>query len=156
MKSLWFYDCPVGPVGIVEEDGAITQVFFGRADAPAGVAAGETQLLKKAAAQLSEYFRGERPVFDLPLSLRGTGFQLSVWAALQTIPAGETRSYGDIAAQIGNPRAARAVGMANHRNPISIIVPCHRVIGRSGALVGYGGGLPAKKYLLEMEKQYAR
>ncbi|MEH3138732.1 MAG: methylated-DNA--[protein]-cysteine S-methyltransferase [Mycobacterium kyogaense] len=105
--------------------------------------------------QLGEYFRGDRQEFDVELELVGTEFQRTVWAALQTIPYGETRSYGEIAAQIGTPGASRAVGLANGHNPISIIVPCHRVIGANGSLTGYGGGLDRKKALLGMEKQYA-
>ena len=111
-------------------------------------------LLKKAAKQLTEYFAGKRREFDLPLDFTGTGFQKKVWAALLTIPYGETRSYGEIAKQIGNPKACRAVGMANNRNPIAIICPCHRVIGADGSLVGFGGGLPAKQFLLDLEKDY--
>ncbi|MBX7456247.1 methylated-DNA--[protein]-cysteine S-methyltransferase [Mycolicibacterium sp. 3033] len=105
--------------------------------------------------QLDEYFRGKRQDFDVELDLVGTEFQRTVWAALQTIPYGETRSYGQIAAQIGAPGASRAVGLANGHNPISIIVPCHRVIGANGSLTGYGGGLERKKLLLGMEKQFA-
>lgn len=102
-------------------------------------------------AQLAEYFAGKRRSFDLPLDFRGTHFQKSVWAALLTIPFGETRSYGAIATQIGRPNASRAVGAANGRNPISIIAPCHRVIGATGRLTGFAGGLPAKDYLLKHE-----
>jgi methylated-DNA-[protein]-cysteine S-methyltransferase len=153
MKSVFFYDYPIGMVGIAEEDGAIARVFFsGKKKNLPGFSTAETPLIKKAAAQLAEYFNGKRRSFDLPLALHGTDFQRSVWKALQTIPAGETRSYKDIAALIGNPKAVRAVGMANNRNPIVIIVPCHRVIGSDGSLTGYGGGLPAKQYLLNLEK----
>ena len=102
--------------------------------------------------QLAAYFAGELTDFDLNLELAGTAFQRRVWAALQTIPYGETRSYGEIAIQIGAPGASRAVGLANGRNPIGIIVPCHRVIGASGDLTGYGGGLDRKRALLELEK----
>jgi methylated-DNA-[protein]-cysteine S-methyltransferase len=102
--------------------------------------------------QLDAYFAGDLTEFDLELDLAGTGFQRRVWAALQTIPYGETRSYGQIATQIGAPSASRAVGLANGRNPIGIIVPCHRVIGASGSLTGYGGGLDRKRMLLELEK----
>jgi len=108
-----------------------------------------------AVAQLDEYFRGDRLDFDLELDLVGSAFQRRVWEALQTIPYGETRSYGEIAAQIDAPGASRAVGLANGHNPISIIVPCHRVIGANGSLTGYGGGLERKKLLLGMEKTYA-
>lgn len=102
--------------------------------------------------QLEEYFAGERTAFDFPLELVGTAFQRRVWAALQTIPYGETRSYGDIARQIGAPGAFRAVGLANGHNPVGIVVPCHRVIGANGSLTGYGGGIDRKRTLLEMEK----
>lgn len=105
--------------------------------------------------QLDAYFAGELREFDLPLNPSGTAFQQRVWAELRTIPYGEVRSYGEIAEQIGRPTASRAVGMANGRNPISIIVPCHRVIGASGALTGYGGGIDRKRTLLEMEAQTA-
>jgi methylated-DNA-[protein]-cysteine S-methyltransferase len=105
----------------------------------------------EACGQLDEYFAGERTEFDLPLNPAGTPFQRRVWDALKTIPYGEIRSYGEIAEQIGRPGAARAVGLANGRNPISIVVPCHRVIGASGALTGYGGGLERKQYLLDLE-----
>ena len=105
-----------------------------------------------AVAQLAAYFAGERTSFDLDLELTGTEFQRRVWAALQTIPYGETRSYRDIAEQVGAPTAFRAVGLANGRNPIGIIVPCHRVIGAGGSLTGYGGGLDRKRLLLELEK----
>lgn len=105
-----------------------------------------------AVAQLEAYFAGERLDFDLDLELIGTDFQRKVWAALLSIPYGETRSYGQIARQIGSPGASRAVGLANGHNPIGIIVPCHRVIGANGSLTGYGGGLNRKKQLLEMER----
>ncbi len=106
-------------------------------------------------AQLDEYFAGERKTFDFPMALYGTEFQKTVWKALCAIPYGETRTYGQIASAIGNPRASRAVGMANNRNPISIVVPCHRVIGANGSLVGYGGGLAMKEGLLALEKKYS-
>ena len=102
--------------------------------------------------QLSAYFAGELTEFDLPLELLGTEFQRQVWAALRTIPYGETRSYGQIAEQIGSPGASRAVGLANGRNPIGIIIPCHRVIGSTGSLTGYGGGIDRKRALLALEK----
>jgi methylated-DNA-[protein]-cysteine S-methyltransferase len=107
----------------------------------------------QAARELEEYFAGARRKFDVPFDVQGTPFQMKVWRALQTIPYGETRSYGDIARQVGSPRAARAVGMANHDNPIAIIVPCHRVIATGGGLGGYGGGLKMKSYLLWHEEQ---
>ena len=154
MKSVFFYGYPIGTIGIAEDNGAITHVVFGGNNKNDfnGFAAAETPLVKKASTQLAEYFAGKRKRFVLPLAPVGTEFQRSVWKALQTIPFGETRSYGDIAALIGNPRASRAVGMANNRNPISIIIPCYRVIGSDGSLTGYGGGLDVKQYLLDLEK----
>ena len=156
MKSVFFYDYPViGRIGIAETGGAISHIgFCDKAKKEyKGFAVAETPLIKKAAAQLSEYFAGKRTKFDLPLAPPGTEFQRAAWRALETIPFGETRCYGDIAAQIGNPKACRAVGMANNRNPIVIIIPCHRVIGRDGSLTGYGGGLDIKQYLLDLEKR---
>ena len=142
-------------MGIAQDNYAISRVGFRGNDKKnfKGFTVAETPLIKKAAEQLAEYFDGKRTKFDLPLALKGTEFQLSVWQALQTIPFGETRSYGDIAVQVGNPRAPRAVGMANNRNPVAIIVPCHRVIGSDGSLTGYGGGLDVKHYLLDLEKR---
>jgi methylated-DNA-[protein]-cysteine S-methyltransferase len=102
--------------------------------------------------QLGEYFAGKRRTFDVPLSFSGSDFQKQVWGALLTIPFGETRSYGEIALQVGRPTASRAVGAANGRNPISIIAPCHRIVGATGKLTGFAGGLDAKKYLLELEQ----
>ncbi len=110
-----------------------------------------TQLTDNAFTQLSEYFQGQRKAFNLPYKLNGTPFQNKVWMALCDIPYGETRSYKDIAIAVGNEKASRAIGMANNKNPIHIIVPCHRVIGSSGKLVGYAGGLDMKEFLLEME-----
>jgi|HubBroStandDraft_6_1064221.scaffolds.fasta_scaffold509239_2 methylated-DNA-[protein]-cysteine S-methyltransferase len=110
-------------------------------------------ILIEAKRQLGQYFAGERQVFDLRLDFAGTEFQKSVWQALLTIPYGDTRSYGELAHQIGNRKAVRAVGAANGRNPISIIVPCHRVIGASGSLTGFGGGLEAKAFLLNLESK---
>ncbi|MDH1510550.1 methylated-DNA--[protein]-cysteine S-methyltransferase [Pseudomonas mosselii] len=108
-------------------------------------------VLRETARQLGEYFAGQRQRFELELDFAGTEFQREVWAALLTIPFGQTRSYGEIARQIGKPDAVRAVGAANGRNPISIIAPCHRVIGASGSLTGFAGGLPAKQFLLALE-----
>ncbi|AZP04740.1 methylated-DNA--[protein]-cysteine S-methyltransferase [Jeotgalibaca ciconiae] len=110
-----------------------------------------TPLLEKASQQLKEYFEGTRKEFDLPLDTNGTPFQEKVWQALRNIPYGEVRSYKDIAVAIGNPKAVRAVGGANNRNPVSIITPCHRVIGIRGALTGYGGGIDVKEKLLRLE-----
>ena len=138
-------DTPIGPVCLTESNDALVRLSWG---------AGRMEtspLLLEAERQLKEYFRGERTQFDLPLAPKGTAFQQKVWDALRTIPYGETRSYGEIAAQIGNSKACRAVGMANNRNPLPIFIPCHRVIGADGALVGYGGGRNIKIALLELE-----
>jgi len=138
---------------ITADKNAVTGVYFGR-DVPEGFTKTETPLIKKAALQIEEYLIGKRKKFSLPLFMQGTEFQKDVWKALQSIPYGETRSYKDIAVQIGRPKAMRAVGLANNRNPISIIVPCHRVIGHDGKLVGYAGGLKLKQKLLDMEKSH--
>jgi methylated-DNA-[protein]-cysteine S-methyltransferase len=146
-----FFYCLKGiNLGIAEKDNAIIKIFFGR-KAPAAFNKTETPLIKKTAAQIDEYLSGKRKQFTIPIALQGTEFQTAVWRELQKIPYGETRSYKDIAAAIGRPKAVRAVGMANNRNPIVIIVPCHRVIGHDGSLTGYGGGLPLKRRLLEKE-----
>lgn len=151
MKKVFFYDTPIGRIGIAENGKGITDIFFATAESPKDAALEETELLNDAAKQLTDYLAGKRKDFELPLSPEGTEFQKAVWEALLTIPYGETRTYKQIAEQIGNPKACRAVGMANNKNPISIIVPCHRVIGSNGRLVGYGGGLEVKKKLLELE-----
>ena len=158
-----YMDTPIGKLLLDADDDGITRVAFaadsllleGKADRAKRetdeVLSGNAPLLDEAECQLKEYFDGARKSFDLPLSLRGTPFQMAVWDALQKIPYGETRTYGDIARQLGRPGGARAVGMANNRHPISILIPCHRVIGASGSLVGYGGGLDRKAYLLRLE-----
>ena len=154
MKNLYYYQSEIGIIGIAAHDQAITDVFFSR-EAPAFQAVErETPLIRKAEQQIQEYIAGKRKLFDLPIEPVGTKFQKQVWQALLTIPYGTTRSYQEIAGQIGNIKACRAVGMANNRNPISIIIPCHRVIGKNGTLVGYGGGLDIKARLLEIEKNY--
>ena len=141
----------IGPLGIAEEKQLLTRLFFRQEKAPEGAVEKWTPFLREIAKEIKEYLNGKRKRFNIPLKLYGTDFQLSVWNALLTIPYGETRSYRDIAAQIGNAKACRAVGMANNRNPIAIIVPCHRVIGADGSLTGFGGGLDLKQQLLELE-----
>ena len=148
-------DSPIGPLTLVAEDGQLTGLYmtehrhrppmetFGERDPCPFDAAG---------AQLAEYFAGQRTEFDLPLLMHGTAFQRIVWDALRDIPYGETASYGQLAERIGRPAAVRAVGLANGKNPISIIVPCHRVIGASGGLTGYGGGIARKRHLLDFER----
>ena len=142
----------IGLLTITEEEGAITEVLFGKVGEDQTFLAEATPILQEAEKQLAEYFAGIRKAFDLPLAPEGTDFQKSVWQALQQIPYGETRSYKEIATAVGNPKASRAVGLANNRNPISIVIPCHRVIGANGKLVGYGGGLGIKEALLQLEK----
>lgn len=150
----YYYVCEMEPyhITVVEKNGKITETSFGRLEIKDAVYK-ETPLLKEAVRQLQQYFVGNRKQFELPLGPEGTPFQQKVWAALLTIPYGETRSYKEIAAQIGNAKACRAVGMANHRNPIGIIIPCHRVIGSSGSLTGYAGGIDKKQLLLELEQR---
>lgn len=133
---------------LVSDGARITELRFG-----ADVCAQDShEVLLQAEAELNEYFAGRRMRFSVPLFISGTEFQKKVWQALTGIPYGETRSYGEIAAAIGKPKACRAVGMANHVNPLPIFVPCHRVIGAGGSLTGYGGGLPTKVFLLELER----
>lgn len=152
MKHVWLYETILGRVAIAEEGGKVTNLFFTSEQIPFEMHREETELLKKAAGQLREYLQGGRKFFNLPLAPEGTAFQKQVWEALTKIPYGETSSYGKLAGNIGRPGAARAVGMANNRNPIPVIIPCHRVIGADGSLVGYGGGLPIKEMLLALEK----
>ncbi|RKS79350.1 methylated-DNA-[protein]-cysteine S-methyltransferase [Actinomadura pelletieri DSM 43383] len=152
-------DSPVGPLTLVELDGALSALYmeeqrhrplqetFG---APGDVTA---EPFAGVVEQLSAYFAGELTEFDLPLTFRGTEFQKRVWSALLEIPYGETTTYGQIAVELGRPSASRAVGLANGRNPISVIVPCHRVVGSTGDLTGYGGGLDRKRYLLDFERK---
>lgn len=142
---------PVGPLCLCAEDDQLVGLYLPDRPAPAGQP-GRGGVLARAAAQLAEYFAGERRDFDLPLALDGTEFQRTVWRALADIPFGVTCSYGDLARTVGRPSASRAVGAANGKNPISIILPCHRVIGSSGELTGYGGGLPMKRWLLDHER----
>ncbi len=152
-KYVVFYDSPLGRIRIAAEGSAITQLYFTDEADAAGYDFQDTALLNRAVAQLKEYFLGGRKTFDLPLAPQGTAFQQRVWKVLQDIPYGQTRSYGQVAQAVGNKKAGRAVGMANNRNPIAIIIPCHRVIGSDGKLVGYGGGLDKKAYLLELERR---
>lgn len=152
MKNLLVIDTVIGKIGIAEDGKSITNLYFDSNTIPEGFDLKETLLLKEAAKQLSEYFSGKRKTFELPLAPSGTEFQKKVWDTLKQIPYGETMSYGEVAKKIGNDKACRAVGMANNKNPIPIIIPCHRVIGSNGKLVGYGGGLDIKKKLLELEQ----
>jgi methylated-DNA-[protein]-cysteine S-methyltransferase len=166
----------MGQIGIAEEAGNITNIFFGTDKYQIqgedllkyqdedqvqynyvitnSYCIKETDILKEASSQLHEYLQGKREVFNLPLAPKGTPFRKSVWKCLCEIPYGETKSYKDIAKAIGNEKACRAVGQANNKNPIPIFIPCHRVIGTNGSLIGYRTGLQTKKLLLEIEKKY--
>ena len=149
-----YVDSPIGPLLLAGDDDGLK--FIGFPDGKGKVAVDsawehKVDCFPDAGSQLQEYFDGRRHSFELQLAPSGTDFQLAVLAALQTIPCGETRSYLDIAQQIGRPKAVRAVGAANGRNPLPIVIPCHRVIGADGSLTGFGGGLKAKRFLLELE-----
>lgn len=152
MGNIFYYKTPIGEVSIAEENGEITELNLPNGlNKNTGHTLYESNILKEANKQLQEYFKNERKNFSLPLSPKGANFMRKVWTALEKIPYGETRSYKDIAEVIGHNKAYRAVGMANNRNPIPIFIPCHRVIGANKSLVGYGGGLDIKKYLLNLE-----
>jgi methylated-DNA-[protein]-cysteine S-methyltransferase len=142
---------PVGPLRLYARGDELSALYLPNAESVPDEPARTTDVLAAAADQLREYFAGHRRTFELPLAPQGTGFQQRVWAALLAIPFGQTRSYGQIASAIRRPAASRAVGAANGRNPLAIIIPCHRVIGSSGQLTGYGGGLPTKRWLLAHE-----
>lgn len=148
--ELILFDTPLGQMALAEENGALTRLYLPGEGTPR-LMPQETPLLRAGREQLLAYLRGERKTFDLPLDPRGTPFQRAVWEELRRIPYGTTCTYGELAARIGRPRAVRAVGQANHRNPLPIFIPCHRVIGANGALTGYAGGLELKRSLLKLE-----
>jgi methylated-DNA-[protein]-cysteine S-methyltransferase len=160
-RNLVMDPTPVGPLTLVAEGEALVGVWMeDQRHHPGVIAYGEPAraddpVLAGAAAQLEAYFAGERTEFDLPLAAHGTAFQRRVWAELERIPYGETVTYGELARRLGNPTGSRAVGLANGRNPIGIVVPCHRVVGSGGDLTGYGGGLPRKRLLLDLEARVA-
>lgn len=153
-------DTPIGPLLLAASDAGMHAIEFRNARHP--VKRGDDSveaphpLLDRARRQLEEYFAGKRRSFDLPLAPQGTPFQRQVWEALATIGYGQTLSYGQLAARVGKPAASRAVGAANGRNPLPIVLPCHRVIGANGALTGFGGGLPTKEFLLRLEGSLPR
>lgn len=153
---MWYseLECPVGSLLLAADDVGLRLIHFGSPGRPARPGASwrrDGAVLSQVEAQLGEYFAGKRRQFDLPLAPKGTEFQLRVWDQLQAIGYGETISYGQLAQRIGNPSAARAVGLANGANPLPIVIPCHRVIGVDGSLTGYGGGLHIKLHLLRLE-----
>lgn len=156
MKNVLVMDSPLGALQLAAEGDALVGVHFLDAASPASAIAAATPVLRRAQAQLQAYFRGEAVVFDLPLRPEGTPFQQAVWRALQTVPAGQTISYGDLAQRLGLPAThARAVGAAVGRNPLLIVVPCHRIVGHDGKLTGYAAGLPRKQALLDLERAAA-
>ena len=158
MNSTKQLDSPIGRLRLVATDQGLSHLLF---DQQVGedlesdgdeVEADDHPVLAAATAQLAEYFAGRRQEFDIPLDLTGTEFQRAAWSALASVPFGETRSYRQQAEAIGRPKAVRAVGAANGRNPVPIVLPCHRIVGSDGSLTGYGGGLPIKEYLLNHEQ----
>ena len=150
MKYVKYTNTKIGNMAIIEEDDKIIAIEINQ-PIKEDIMQKDTPLLKETEEQLLEYLEGKRKVFQVPLNPKGTKFMKEVWTALQEIPYGETKTYGQIAQRIGKPKAARAVGMANHRNPIPIIIPCHRVIGSNGKLVGYALGMEMKEFLLTLE-----
>lgn len=151
--QLYFYQTTIGEIGIGEERGSITNLYFETDPIPRDAEIGETEGIKEAFRQLNAFLAGELKQFSLPLAPCGTDFMRKVWEILCEVPYGKTASYKDIAAAVGNPQAVRAIGLANNRNPIPIFIPCHRIIGSSGKLTGYRGGLALKKKLLALEAQ---
>ncbi|MFE0020700.1 methylated-DNA--[protein]-cysteine S-methyltransferase [Amycolatopsis sp. NPDC059021] len=159
MRSHTVVDSPCGPLTLVAEGDALCGLYMERQrhrpdETTFGRSEPGAEIFDRAEAELKEYFAGQRHEFTLPLSFGGTPFQRLVWTALCDIPYGETRSYGQLADLLGKPSASRAVGLANGKNPIGIIVPCHRVVGANGSLTGYGGGLDRKRYLLDFEQEH--
>ena len=143
------FDTPVGPMVLEEEGGGLTALYL--PNSPMSPVGEETPLLARGKEELLAYLAGERRDFDLPLAPQGTPFQRKVWSALADIPYGQTITYGELARRVGCPKGSRAVGQANHRNPLPILLPCHRVVGANGTLTGYGGGLELKEWLLRLE-----
>ncbi|MCD7760820.1 MAG: methylated-DNA--[protein]-cysteine S-methyltransferase [Clostridiales bacterium] len=146
------WNAPIGPVALGEEEGRLVRLWL-PGQMPSGLTLGDSPALAAGLSALEGYFRGCPVPKNLPLAPRGTPFQRAVWAALEDIPWGETRTYGQLAAQLGRPGAARAVGQACHRNPLPILVPCHRVVGANGSLTGFAGGLACKEVLLRLERE---
>ncbi|KPI51894.1 cysteine methyltransferase [Clostridioides difficile] len=153
MKNIFYYETKIGKIGIAEKNSCVTNLFFDTSSLdPEEYLVKETKIIIEANKQLKEYLDGNRKEFDLPLELSGSEFMRKVWNELCKIPYGETMTYIELANIINNPKAYRAVGMANSKNPISIFIPCHRLIGSNGSLRGYLGGIKVKEYLLKLEK----
>jgi methylated-DNA-[protein]-cysteine S-methyltransferase len=155
MQTIYFYQTSIGNLGIVADENAITRLYFDGETQAGAYPLLQTQLLQAAGEELQAYLAGRLKHFTLPLAPVGAAYMQRAWSALRAIPYGETRSYQGIAASLGNPLAARAVGLANNKNPIPIFIPCHRVIGKNGKLVGFRGGLAVKEHLLALERQHA-
>ncbi len=151
--NIAFSETSIGKIGIAEDTGKITNVYFATDIIPPALELEETALLRDAFQQLNAYLKGTLKAFSLPIAPAGTIFRQQVWQLLANIPYGTTATYKDIAIALGNPQSVRAVGQANHQNPIPLFIPCHRIIGMNGKLVGYRGGLAIKAKLLEIEKQ---
>lgn len=151
--TLAFFDTTIGRIGITEENGSITRLLFATDPVPEGFIEGKSAAITEAARQVKAYLAGELQEFSLPLAPKGTEFLRTVWAELCRVPYGTTASYKDIAIAVGNPKAVRAVGLANNRNPIPLIIPCHRILGSNGKLTGYRGGLALKEQLLNLERR---
>lgn len=147
-----FQQTPAGRIGIAESGGVITNLLFEHYPVPDGAESGDSELLREAFRQLQAYFQGGLREFDLPLDPRGAPFMREVWRHVAAVPYGRTASYRDVAVAAGNPKAVRAVGMANRLNPVPVFIPCHRIIGSDGKLTGYRGGLPLKERLLDLER----
>jgi len=154
VRNIFFYPTNIGKIGIAADENAITNIYFHNEPVPKEAIVCETELINEAGRQVLLYLDGRLREFTLSLAPQGTVFMQQVWESLRLIPYGETRSYGEIAHSIDNKKACRAVGMANNRNPIPILIPCHRVIGANGKLIGYGGGLAIKAHLLDLEKKF--
>lgn len=156
MKRYCYCDSPIGRMLLVGEKGVLEELHFANSTEQLQIPTEwqkDESCFEETLRQLHQYFDGERREFDLPIAAKGTPFQEQVWRELRKIPYGETSNYGAIAERIGNPKACRAVGMANSKNPIPIIIPCHRIIGKNGSLTGFGGGLDVKKQLLDLEQE---
>lgn len=152
MKEIYYYNSPIGILKIVASNGSLNEISF--AQAIQKNSANPSKIILTCKEQLDLYFKGKLEDFEIPISFdRGTPFQQKVWQELCNVPYGKTVSYKDIATNIGNPKAVRAIGGANNKNPIVIVIPCHRIIGANGKLVGYGGGLDKKEFLLNLEKK---
>ena len=144
---------PVGPLTVVADEGVLVRLYLSPPGPQADLGIRDDTALAEVTGQLGEYLSGGREAFDLPLRPRGSGFELAVWEQLTRIPYGRTSTYGEVARAVGQPGGAQAVGLACGRNPLAIVVPCHRVVGADGSLVGFGGGLPRKRFLLDLEQR---